>query len=431
MEKAARRRLFYGGKYAVPRPYSDELLQFRCGLSPIDTLAQNTALVITRKSQPRLLTAPAKPRTIRQPLHHKDMPMRPLTLTLALLAAAAHGLELPHHHPPAAAWLTAEQFSAAIAQVPPDTMPLLEDTLTAPWLQTPELPPLPHSAVARAAAHEAVRQYLQDRADAGETAAQFRLGQWYASAADYPAARSWYEKAAPDPRAQTALALLDLREVGKLRARGEKAAAKTLREQAIEQLNRTIRHQYAPAHFWLGYIATEDGAGAFAGYDWSRAVKQQHPDAMVGQGLIYLLPDAVDADRINIHATYDYHLRTPQYYWGQAIAFSKAKNPLAEFLLQLATKPGDRPSYSTTRSLFLDYYSAYDSKKTGKWLRDLDRWPPPHDRIARQCPAKSMWLEPLELDLPKPASTSHPTSPDPATMRYWQTRGDTPINWQV
>jgi len=132
MEKAARRRLFYGGKYAVPRPYSDELLQFRCGLSPIDTLAQNTALVITRKSQPRLLTAPAKPRTIRQPLHHKDMPMRPLTLTLALLAAAAHGLELPHHHPPAAAWLTAEQFSAAIAQVPPDTMPLLEDTLTAP-----------------------------------------------------------------------------------------------------------------------------------------------------------------------------------------------------------------------------------------------------------------------------------------------------------
>ena len=88
-KKAARRRLFYGGKYAVPRPHSDELLQFRCGLSPIDTLAQNTALAITQKSQPRLLTAPVKPRTIRQPLHHKDMPMRPLILTLALLAAAA------------------------------------------------------------------------------------------------------------------------------------------------------------------------------------------------------------------------------------------------------------------------------------------------------------------------------------------------------
>ena len=350
--------------------------------------------------------------------------MRPLTLTLALLAAAAYGLELPHHHPPAAAWLTAEQFSAAIAQAPPDTMPLLEDTLTAPWLQPPELPPLPHNAVARAAARETVRQYLQNRADAGETAAQFRLGQWYASAADYPAARSWYEKAAPDPRAQTALALLDLREVGKLRARGEKAAAKTLREQAIAQLDRATRRQYAPAHFWLGYIATEDGAEKRAGYDWSRAVRQQHPDAMVGQGLIYLLPDAAGREGIAIHATYDYRLRTPQYYWAQAITVSKAKNPLAEFLLQLATKPGDRPSYSTARSLFLDYYSAYDDKNSGKWLRDLDRWPPPRDRIARHCPTKSMWLEPLELDLPKLASTPRHTSPDPATMRYWQTRAE-------
>ena len=350
--------------------------------------------------------------------------MRPLTLTLALLATAAHSLELPRFNPPAASWLTAERFSAAIAQATPDTMPLLEDVLTVPWLPPPELPPLPHNAVARAAARETVRQYLQNRADAGETAAQFRLGQWYASAADYPAARSWYEKAAPDPRAQTALALLDLREVGKLRARGEKAAAKTLREQAIAQLDRATRRQYAPAHFWLGVIATEDGKDEFAGADWWRAVRQQHPDAMVGQGLIYLLPYAAGRDGIAIHATYDYRLRTPQYYWAQAIAFSKTKNPLAEFLLQLATKPDEKLDYFTAQGLFLDYYSAYDDKNTGKWLRDLDHWPPPHDRIARQCPSSSMWLEPLELDLPKLASTPRHTSPDPATMRYWQTRAE-------
>lgn len=63
--------------------------------------------------------------------------MRPLTLTLALLATAAHSLELPRFNPPAASWLTAERFSAAIAQATPDTMPLLEDVLTVPWLPPP------------------------------------------------------------------------------------------------------------------------------------------------------------------------------------------------------------------------------------------------------------------------------------------------------
>lgn len=308
--------------------------------------------------------------------------------------------------------------------------------LAAPWLQPAALPPLPQTAVAHAAVRETGRQYLLNRAAAGEAAAQFRLGQWYAaredaSVADRAAARGWYEKAAEqrDPRAQTALALLDLNDAGQRRARGETAAAAALRGQAIDQLNRaTTWHQYAPAYFWRGVIEAEDNFGEWesmrAGYHWRLAVAQHHPDAMIGQGLIYLLPKATVVDNIAIHATANPRWRTPQYHWVQAVTYTNGTNPLAPFLLQLAAKPDDKLDYPLAHGLFHDYYNAYDSGKTAQWLRDLDHWPLPRDRANRHCPPASMQHTAQDLDPPDRTALAARAAATLAAMHYWQPRAE-------
>ena len=301
----------------------------------------------------------------------------------------------------------------AITQATPDTMPLLEDVLTVPWLQTPELPPLPHNAVARAAARSwyekaapdprtqtdpATMRYWQTRAEAGDAAAQYRLGQMYARGEGYrqnlAVARAWYEQAAAQDyrAAHSALGILaeggtDSEPPDSIAAYGHYLQAAVQNDPVAQTKLGNLHHAHgdpAAAERWWQAAINQNHAAALRDradradkpaarqHDWAQAAALGDAIAMRQLGIAALNKDPVRArdwlQQASDHGDGDASYRLAGgYYLTDALALPSDKATALAYAARAAAQ-GNRDAATFARTLSeQDCDLPYDAMRSSAW----------------------------------------------------------------